>query len=261
MMHHDGDQIRFSVCEIDFMVSLSSIEALRCHQLLCGKKAFPSMAQTDRLLTRGLKDQQLLWKLEHSSDGPAVDISSILDKCCTLYSVLRYCTVSENKSRKESSMYKPVELYSHMKSAWESPRTEHISCWPRWPLYHLWDDMLNFVLLSLKLELCDWQTEDRQPELLMRFTFHHCLTNWSEQCQTLTSALNRAAGLSLRTGNQYYGFHMGWYESYFSMSIIQLMLMLIIAVPGAKVFSSSEVMLENSASTHLTHTVLLLDSQ
>lgn len=36
------------------------------------------------------------------------------------------------------------------------------------------------------------------------------------------------------------------------------MLMLMLAVPGAKVFSSSKVMLENSASTHLTHTPLLL---
>lgn len=92
---------------------------------------------TDRLFTRGLKDQQLLSKLNHSSDGPAVDISSIVDKCCTQYRILRYCTVSENKSRKESSMYKPVELYSQMKGACESPPTEHVSCWPRWPLYDL----------------------------------------------------------------------------------------------------------------------------
>lgn len=36
------------------------------------------------------------------------------------------------------------------------------------------------------------------------------------------------------------------------MSVIQLMLMLVLAVPVAKVFSSTEAMLENSASTHVT---------
>lgn len=46
MMHHDGDQVRFIVCQRDFMVRFSSIEALRRHQLQCGKKAFPSMEQT-----------------------------------------------------------------------------------------------------------------------------------------------------------------------------------------------------------------------
>lgn len=78
-------------------------------------------------------------------------------------------------------MYKPVKLYYQRKRPWQIRPTEAISVWPRWCIHHLWDDTLKFVLLSLKWDLWGWQTQDGQPGLLMRLTFHHRLINWSEQ--------------------------------------------------------------------------------
>lgn len=158
-------QISLGVCET---VSFSRAESLWRHQALRSKKALRSMEQTDRLLPRGLKDQQLLWKLDPSSDGPAQTISSLLYKH---YSEV-LCRIRKAAENTQVCI-NPLNCIIEEETLTDSAHRSHqrLACWR---LHHWWDDTLNFVLLSLKWELWGWQTQDGQPGLLMRFTFRHC---------------------------------------------------------------------------------------
>lgn len=101
-------QVSLSVCETDFMVGFSGVEARRRHPSLHGKKAPPSM-----------EDRQITYKrLKRSTASVKVGLQQwrtcwghfkYLDEYCTQYSIVQYQRITAKNSQVHISLLKCIK--------------------------------------------------------------------------------------------------------------------------------------------------------